>query len=244
MNKNGRDGARAESAALPAVAPASHKAERDATAPKARDLPPLGVSRALGGWSGALLALGLLLLLGMFGGLVLVFLAYSWTVALMILVACLLAGVPVAVAVVWIVRRSVAESFVRGITSTPLVAILPPPRPAALASPGALLRTLGLVPALAVVIVLACAVAGVDVWAATTANDALRIGSLAVTCVGLTALGVLVLTLGGTVAGLGRAIAARERDVGARFYALAVPVEPGGGQGGALTAVCAVPEPM
>jgi hypothetical protein len=83
-------------------------------------------------------------------------------------------------------------------------------------------------------------VAAVDVWAATTGDVALRVGALAVSCDGLAGLAVLMLTLGGMVGGLGRTIAAREHEVGARFYAVALPE----GQGSPQTAVCAVPEPM
>lgn len=207
-----------------------------------RDLPPLNVSRALVGWSRGMLGLGWVLLLALLLELLLVFLAYAWSVDLMIV----LAGLPVVVAVVWIVRRAVtsaADGFVRGITSTPLVAITPPPRPATLASPAATLRALGVLPALGIILLAGAVVAGVDAWAASTGNVWLRVGTLAVTFDGLAVLAVLVLTLGGALAGLGRAIAARERDVGARFYALAAPAD-ASGQGGALTAVCAVPEPM
>lgn len=237
MAETGHNGARTDSGVL---------AASQGAARQGRPLAPLGISRALVRWSRGLLGVGLLLLLAMLGGLLAVFVTYSWTIDLMIVLASLPVALAIALVFVWFMRRAlvaVAGSFVRGVTSTPLVAIDPPPRPASLASPFAVVRAAGLMPALLILALVACTVAGVDIWAATTSDVALRVGAMAVTCDGLAGLAVLVLTLGGAVGGLGRTIAAREREVGARFYALAVPAD-AQGQSGPLTAVCAVPEPM
>lgn len=241
MLDSGQQGTRTDSGVL-----AAPQAARRATSSPSRRLAPLSVSRALRGWSRGLLGMGLFLLLAMLAGLLVVFLVYTWTVDLMIVLASLPVALAIALVFVWFMRRalvSVAGSFVNSITSTPLVAIEPPPRPATLASPLAVVRAIGLLPVMLLVVLLVCVVAGVDVWVATTGDVALRVGALAVSCDGLAGLAVLVLTLGGMVGGLGRTIAARESEVGARFYVLAMPPSQEG-QGGAQIAVCAVPEPV
>jgi hypothetical protein len=210
-----------------------------------RQLPPLRVSAALIGWGRGLAALGTACLVLIAIGLAWVLAVLSraaWTVDAMIAIS----GVPVFVAVLWVVRRALGpagEGFVQGVTSTYLVSLAPPSRPASLASPAAALRALRLWPALALVAALGAIVALGDVVVFIASHaTAVRIGALAVTCDGLGALAALALALGWGIGGLGRAIAAREHTLGVRFYALAAPAdgqsdddEPGG------MAVCAVP---
>jgi hypothetical protein len=226
--------------------------EADATSAQAlpagstvRRAQPLAISVALARWGRGLVVAGLVLLAAAAGVLLGVMLLLSpgaWPIDAMIG----LAGLPVAVAVVWIVRRAAAGvggEFVRAVTGTPLVAIEAPSRPPALATPAAVLRTLGLLPALVALALLAAGVAAGDALALGMDNGALRLGAVAVTCDGLVALAALLLALGLEVAALGRAVADHERTVGARFYALMLADVSAGSETG-TTAVCAVPEPV
>jgi hypothetical protein len=223
---------------IPQMSPSSERVTADGSA--ARPLPPLCVSAALVAWARGLVALSLALLalVGALLASVLVVLSLAaWTIDVMIAVA----GLPVVVAIFWIIGRafgSAGDGFVRGVTSTPLVAITPPPRPRELATPISIVRLAGLRPAIAALGALGFLVVVGDIWAAQVSLSALRMGALAVTCDGLAALAALVLALGVALGRLGRAVAAREHTVGARFYALGAP---GDASGASAIAVCAVP---
>jgi hypothetical protein len=220
--------------ALPAQypAPETHSGRVDRT---------LSISGALSAWARGLVAAGILLLVAAAAVLALVLVILSpeaWSIDLMIA----LAGLPVALAVAWIVRRaagSASDGFVGAVTRTPLVAIAPPPRPGALGSPLAVLRAIGLLPAVFVLLALGVVVAGGDAIALGRSDEALRVGAAAITCDGLLALAALLLALGGAVARAGHAVGERERNLGARFYAVALP----DGHNGTATGICAVPEP-
>lgn len=221
--------------------PQMPSAERATTNSSAtRPLPPLCVSAALVAWGRGLeaLSLALLALVGaILAGVLVVLSPAAWTIDVMIA----LASLPVVVAILWIVGRalgSVSHGFVRGVTSTPLVAITPPPRPPELATPISALRLSGLRPAIIALSALGLLVVVGDVWAAHVPLSALRMGALAVTCDGLAALAALLLALGLALGRLGRAVASHERSVGARFYAFAAP---GDASGASAIAVCAVP---
>ncbi len=229
------DGVGREPAAVQGAVPA--KSGQDASR-----LPPLRVSKALVAWGRALVAIGLVLLALVVVGLVRVLVALSlsaWVVDLMIVIS----GLPVVVAMLWIVgraMRSASDGFVRGVTTTYLVALAPPARPAALSTPLAVLRTLRLLPALLWLGVVAVLAAGGDWLVAGMPDSTLRIGATAVTCDGLAALAALALALGWGVRGLGRAIAAREQAAGAGYYALEAPPE-AADAGTWRIAICAVP---
>jgi hypothetical protein len=209
----------------------------------AQVLPPLWVSMALAMWGRALLVLSVALLaivVAILGGVLVVLSPAAWTIDLMIA----LTGLPVAVAIPWVVGRAlgaVSEGFVRGVTSTPLVAISPPPRPSALATPISTLRLSGLGPAVVALGALACLIVLGDVWAARMPLTGVRVGALAVTCDGLAALAALLLALGLAIGRIGRAVAAYESTVGARFFVLAVPPAAENTSGPGEIAVCAVP---
>lgn len=201
----------------------------------------LSISAALSSWARGLFTAGILLLVAagaVLASVIAILTPEAWSIDLMIV----LAGLPVALAVAWIVRRAAgvaSDSFVGAVTRTPLVAIAPPPRPGALGSPWAVLRAIGLVPAVVVLLVLGAVVIAGDALALGRSDEALRVGAAAITCDGLIALAALLLALGGAVAHAGRAVSDRERQVGARFYAVALP----DGQNGLATGICAVPEP-
>jgi hypothetical protein len=220
--------------------PARQTAAANGTAPaEPGSLPPLRVSTALAAWGRALVGLGaaLLAVVAVVLASAVVLAPTAWAVDLLIAVA----GLPVVAAVMWIVGRAFSatnDGFVRGVTSTPLIAITPPPRPAALATPFSALRFSGLGPAAIGLGVLICLIGVGDVVATRVPLNALRLGALAVTCDGLAALAALLLALGLAIGRLGHAVAFHERTVGARFYTLATPAD---ASGTSEIGVCAVP---
>ena len=224
-------------AASPASAPAA-----TAAAARVRAARSLSISGTLAAWARGLYITGIALLVVAAGVLVAVIAILSpeaWPIDVMIA----LAGLPVALAIAWIVRRAAgpaSEGFVGAVTRTPLVAIAPPPRPAGLGTPWAVVRAIGLLPAVIVLVALGMVVFAGDALALGRSDEALRVGAAAITCDVLIALAALVLALGGAVAQAGRAVGERERHLGARFYAVSLP----DGQSGTATGICAVPEPL
>jgi hypothetical protein len=213
--------------------------------PAPRSLRPLSVSAALLAWGRGLVVASMVVLAivaAILIGVLVVLSTPGWPLAVMVA----LAGLPVVIAVVWVIGRALGpagDSFVRGVTSTPLVAITPPARPSALATPISTVRLSGLGPALLALVLLVGLVLAGDLWAMRVPNSAVRVGALAVTCDGLAALAALLLALGLAISRIGRAVAFHERIVGARFYALAAPAD-ASGQGASEIAVCAVPASM
>jgi hypothetical protein len=203
---------------------------------------PLRVSDTLAAWGGGLLVAGcagFLLTVGALAGVARVFASAGAVVVTMIA----LSGVPVFLAVFWIVSRALRSStaqFVEAVVATPLMALDPPPRPAALAGPLATLRFLRLGAALVAGLLLALVVAGADVAAGWLGSQAVRIGAFAVSIDGLGALAALLLALGWGTMRLGGALARRERELGARYFALR-PARDGIGGTVPEVAVCAVP---
>ncbi len=210
--------------------------------PRTWSLPPLRISVGLIQWGRALVLLGCGLLAVVSLALAAVVRQIpgaSWIIAAMIV----LSAMPVVIAVLWIVGRALmssGSSFTWGVTATPLMALTPPPRPPALATPLATLRFLHVAPVLAGVGLLLAVCAVGDVWVSGQSNVAARIGAFAVTSDGLVALAALLLTLGWGTGRLGRALEARERELRARYFAFQPPADESVG-GASLVAVCAVP---
>jgi hypothetical protein len=203
---------------------------------------PLRISDTLAAWGSGLLLAGcaaFLLVVGALAQVARLFPAAGLVVVTMIA----LSGIPVCCAVFWIVGRALRVStaqFVRGVAATPLVALEPPPRPEALAGPLATLRFLRLSPLVLAGLLLVLAAAGADVAVGALASQRVRIGMYAISIDGLGALAALLLALGWGISRLGGALARRERELGARFYALGPAPEAAGGAAPAV-AVCAVP---
>ena len=214
--------------------------------PTVSSLRPLSVSAALAHWAWGLALISVALLIALLvclAGVLVIYGPAAWSIDVMIVLAC----IPVVIAVIWIVRRAVSatsDDFVREISATPLLEIMPPPRPAALASPLSTLRAVGLAPLTLGIGVLALAVIAADAGAFATAAPTLIIGSLAVTAGGMAMLGALLLTMSLSLRGAARAITAREHEVGVRFYALSIPASTADGTTGLTDRVCVVPEPV
>jgi hypothetical protein len=203
---------------------------------------PLRISDTLAAWGGGLLLAGCAAFLLAVGALALM--ARTFTAGGLVIVTMItLTGIPVFIAVLLIVGRALVAStaqFVASVVSTPLVALDPPPRPDALASPLAMLRFLRLMPALFVALLFVLISAGVDVAFLVRGNQSVRIGAYAATLGGLAALIAVVLALGWGIFRLGGALARRERELGARYFALR-PEQGAMGGAAAEVAVCAVP---
>ncbi len=203
---------------------------------------PLRISDALAAWGSGLLVAGCVASLMVVGALALVARAFA-AGGLVIVTMITLSGIPVFLAVFWIVGRALRVSttqFVRGVVATPLVALEPPPRPAVLAGPLATLRFLRLGSLVLAGLLVVLAVAGADVAVGWLGSQSVRIGAYAVSIDGLGALTALLLALGWGITRLGGALARREHELGARFYARrpapAEAVAPA-----VEVAVCAVP---
>jgi hypothetical protein len=203
---------------------------------------PLRISDMLAAWGGGLLLAGCAAFLLVVGALAQV--ARIFPAAGLVLVTMIaLSGIPVFCAVFWIVGRALRVStgqFVGGVVATPLVALEPPPRPDALSGPLATLRFLRLSSMVLAGLLLVLAAAGVDVAVGAFASQRVRIGMYAVSIDGLGALAALLLALGWGITRLGGALARRERELGARYFALRPAPESAGGAAPAV-AVCAVP---
>jgi hypothetical protein len=203
---------------------------------------PLRISDALASWGSGLLVAGCIAFLLVVGALVLVARAFT-SGGLVIVTMISLSGIPVFLAVLLIVGRALGTStaqLVSTVVATPLVALDPPPRPAALAGPLATLRFLRLSAALVAGMLLVLVVAGVDVAVGWLGSQSVRIGAYAVSIDGLGALTALLLALGWGITRLGSALARREHELGARYFALSPDKEAAAGTP-AEVAVCAVP---
>jgi hypothetical protein len=203
---------------------------------------PLRISDALAAWGTGLLVVGCVAFLLAVGALALM--ARTFTAGgLVIITMIALSGIPVFIAVLLIVGRALVVStaqFVTSVVSTPLVALDPPPRPDALASPLAMLRFLRLIPALVAALMFVLIATGIDVAFLVRGNQSVRIGAYAATLGGLAALIAVLLALGWGIFRLGGALTRRERELGARFFVLRPEQEAAGGAT-AEVAVCAVP---
>lgn len=203
---------------------------------------PLRISDALASWGSGLLVAGCVAFLTAVGALAQVARLFP-SAGLVIVTMIVLSGIPVFLAVFWIVGRALRVStaqFVQGVVATPLVALDPPPRPDVLAGPLATLRFLRLSGAVLAALLLVLAAAGGDVLVGGLASQSMRIGAYAVSIDGLGALTALLLALGWGIVRLGGALARREREVGARFFALG-PAPDEAGAAAPPLAVCAVP---
>jgi hypothetical protein len=203
---------------------------------------PLRISDALASWGSGLLVAGCVALMMAVGALAQVARMFP-AAGLVIVTMIVLSGIPVFVVVLWIVGRALRVStgqFVQGVVATPLVALDPPPRPDVLAGPLATLRFLRLSAAFLTALLLVLVVAGADVAVGWLGSQSVRIGAYAVSIDGLGALTALLLALGWGIARLGGALARRERELGARFFALRPMPDAAGGTAPEV-AVCAVP---
>jgi hypothetical protein len=203
---------------------------------------PLRISDALAAWGTGLLVAGCAAFLMVVGALAQV--ARTFLVAGPVIVTMItLSGIPVFIAVFWIVGRALRVStmqFVRGVVATPLVALEPPPRPEVLAGPLATLRFLRLSALVLAGLLFVLVVAGADMAVGWLGSENVRVGAYAVSIDGLGALTALLLALGWGISRLGGALARRERELGARFFALRPGPEAAGGMASEV-AVCAVP---
>jgi hypothetical protein len=203
---------------------------------------PLRISDALASWGSGLLVAGCVAFLMAAGALAQVARMFP-AAGLVIVTMIVLSGIPVFLVVLWIVGRALHVStaqFVQGVVATPLVALDPPPRPDVLAGPLATLRFLRLGAALLTALLLVLVVAGADVAVGWLGSQSVRIGAYAVSIDGLGALTALLLALGWGITRLGGALARRERELGARFFALR-PMPDAAGGAAPEVAVCAVP---